>query len=697
MLSSLKVWSIPDNLKRRRHAAQYTLLERAMFDDDLDAKSRAYTTRADVLYKLGDGAGTKSAFRQAEEASQHTKGNDTTRRLETLLYLNQVLFRAREIEAARRIADQVLATARKADNATTHQYFFLRAALQLAEFGDADQAFHAAEAAQTAKKSAKGNEQVTIGGGLQQKEGGPIQMVPTMDSPKESYAQILGHIVDLKASVKAENKAEAKQAAERALTTVRAHGDILFSYPIFPEFSKAIILSGEGSALRQFAQNVTDPMSQFRAHSQLAVALAEVGVLLAKVGKVQEASKKVQGASDEARSAQEAADRMGDRKLRLKNLAEWARDLAPNMPLSAETVARKVLAEVDPASDDSEVRANALAALVETSVRNQKPETARDFADRIPQGTKTSRAIKSRAYARVAQGMALRSKYGTAREIAERCSVPKEKHEAFSWILLYYAKKYHPQRASAIESAAYLPSDTQVFPSNLIPSKLSASIAMVDPEQNGEGGLHIGGANDGEHFLGTTRRAAKTSVAQAENETFSSVGALLNALLNKEEPAAQEVRLRAKLTPDSPRISEEKRNVTVHSYLYAAKKEADNDFHLLLGDGSDTPQPRFITAEVSGLPNPSDSTDKPVLESARNQFKAFFQQGFGLPGNRYVRFDPPIPLTVSGSVFFDIDHRPGQHRTGNILTETVWEIHPVSAIIFEPRATEPAVPGRGSD
>ena len=86
--------------------------------------------------------------------------------------------------------------------------------------------------------------------------------------------------------------------------------------------------------------------------------------------------------------------------------------------------------------------------------------------------------------------MALRSKYGTAREIAERYSVPKEKHEAFSWILLYYAKKYHPQRASAIESAAYLPWDTQVFPSNLIPSKLSASIAMVDPEQNGQGGLH---------------------------------------------------------------------------------------------------------------------------------------------------------------------------------------------------------------
>ena len=365
------------------HAAQYTLLERAMFDDDLDAKSRAYTTRADVLYKLGDGA-AKSAFRQAEEASQHTKGNDTTRRLETLLYLNQVLSCAREIEAARRIADQVLATARKADNATTHQYFFLAQPCNWPSSVTRIRPSTPRRQRKPRRSPRKATSRSRSAAGCDKRRAGQSRWFPRWTPRKSPTAQILGHIVDLKASVKAENKAEAKQAAERALTTVRAHGDILFSYPIFPEFSKAIILSGEGSALRQFAQNVTDPMSQFRAHSQLAVALAEVGVLLAKVGKVQEASKKVQGASDEARSAQEAADRMGDRKLRLKNLAEWARDLAPNMPLSAETVARKVLAEVDPASDDSEVRANSLAALVETSVRNQKPETARRLRRQDP-------------------------------------------------------------------------------------------------------------------------------------------------------------------------------------------------------------------------------------------------------------------------------------------------------------------------
>ena len=36
---------------------------------------------------------------------------------------------------------------------------------------------------------------------------------------------------------------------------------------------------------------------------------------------------------------------------------------------------------------------------------------------------------------------------------------------------------------------------------------------------------------------------------------------------------------------DSDRVQEEKRNVSVTAFLYATKKEADNDYHMILGAG----------------------------------------------------------------------------------------------------------------
>ena len=118
------------------------------------------------------------------------------------------------------------------------------------------------------------------------------------------------------------------------------------------------------------------------------------------------------------------------------------------------------------------------------------------------------------------------------------------------------------------------------------------------------------------------------------------------------------------------------------AFLYATKKEADNDFHLLVGDNPDGGDGRFMTSEVSGLPNP-DNNLTPQFQTARDQYKGFFAAtGQGLPGDRYVRFQPPVPVTITGSAFFDVDHKIGEVRSGNIVPETVWEIHPISAIAF---------------
>jgi hypothetical protein len=140
--------------------------------------------------------------------------------------------------------------------------------------------------------------------------------------------------------------------------------------------------------------------------------------------------------------------------------------------------------------------------------------------------------------------------------------------------------------------------------------------------------------------------------------------------------------MRSKLNEDSPRSPDEERNVTVTAFLYATKKEDDNDFHLLIGDNPNGGDGRFMTAEVSGLPVPDNATT-PHFRQVRDQYKEFFNStGQELPGNRYVIFSDPVPVTITGSIFFDVDHQIGEVRSRNAVPETVWEIHPVSSLVF---------------
>src|SRR5262249_54159202 len=136
------------------------------------------------------------------------------------------------------------------------------------------------------------------------------------------------------------------------------------------------------------------------------------------------------------------------------------------------------------------------------------------------------------------------------------------------------------------------------------------------PEEN-EGALEPrsrrppgGGPHDTESFLGTSRKDAKTSVATGPIVTVASTGALLDSLLAGQTVAANDALMRSKIpTWDPPRVSEEEENVQIVAFIYAAKKESDNDFHLLLGgSAAGGADPRYMTAEVSGLPNPPNSS-----------------------------------------------------------------------------------------
>jgi hypothetical protein len=140
--------------------------------------------------------------------------------------------------------------------------------------------------------------------------------------------------------------------------------------------------------------------------------------------------------------------------------------------------------------------------------------------------------------------------------------------------------------------------------------------------------------------------------------------------------------------PDSNRVSEEMRNVRVHAFLYAASREDDNDFHLIIGRDPKESTKVFMTMEISGLPTkgvpPFDKKTFDTLKSARDAYKGFFKNN--LPGLGYDFYPNPVPIIIGGSLFFDMSHakgsRPGPSKLRPFMP-VVWEVHPVTEIEFK--------------
>jgi hypothetical protein len=187
----------------------------------------------------------------------------------------------------------------------------------------------------------------------------------------------------------------------------------------------------------------------------------------------------------------------------------------------------------------------------------------------------------------------------------------------------------------------------------------------------------------GDNFGGTARKAAKLSIAQAPTEKFND----LRDLVAKLTPDDQMIHHKPKIpdTPNSNRVKEEMRNIHVTAFLYAASREADNDFHLIIGRHPNTTPETYMTMEVSGLP-PQNSPAFTALNTARNAFKKFFGNN-NLPGAGYHFYSPPIPVTIEGSLFFDVAHSTGQRPGPPSLKSrmpTVWEVHPITSIKLGP-------------
>jgi len=198
-------------------------------------------------------------------------------------------------------------------------------------------------------------------------------------------------------------------------------------------------------------------------------------------------------------------------------------------------------------------------------------------------------------------------------------------------------------------------------------------VAVVDTEL---------AARPGDSFRGTSRKAAKLSIAEAPIEALDDLPSLIASLTPDGQMSSHHPPISD--GPDSDRVDEEKRNIRVRAFLYAASRENDNDFHLIIGSDRSAGPLKCMTMELSGLP-PSRSRSYRRLKKTRDAYKAFF--GSNLPGTSYDFYDPPIPVEIGGSLFFDISHATGQKPGPSSLRPfipTIWEVHPITRIVFEP-------------
>jgi hypothetical protein len=186
----------------------------------------------------------------------------------------------------------------------------------------------------------------------------------------------------------------------------------------------------------------------------------------------------------------------------------------------------------------------------------------------------------------------------------------------------------------------------------------------------------------GDAFAGSDRKVAKLSTSGSKVEKFDDLSALIASLAKEKAMTKHKPPIGTDSMSD--RVTEEDRNVRVKAWLYAASRENDNDFHLILGRDPALDKEEYMTMEVSGLP-PATAPSFAAINGVRNTFKTFFADH--LPGSGYDFPDPPIPVEIGGSLFWDATHahgpRPGPQDLRPHMP-VIWEVHPVTFLKFEP-------------
>jgi len=187
-------------------------------------------------------------------------------------------------------------------------------------------------------------------------------------------------------------------------------------------------------------------------------------------------------------------------------------------------------------------------------------------------------------------------------------------------------------------------------------------------------------ATQADVFNGAFRPEAKTSYATRKTEKLTQVDTLMGSLptdMQMNQMHHELVRKDKNQQNHEPRIDLETRNVTVKAWLYWVGHQADNDFHLVLGNTSElTSTTVFMNSEVSGLP-PAKPTQRPFMDLRRK-----LRQLIADNANKKGAFVTPVPIQITGSLLWDGEHRNpnnvGPKKPVDIRPTKAWEVHPIS-------------------
>lgn len=195
-----------------------------------------------------------------------------------------------------------------------------------------------------------------------------------------------------------------------------------------------------------------------------------------------------------------------------------------------------------------------------------------------------------------------------------------------------------------------------------------------DDADETEDGFNTRDVDKGDSFEGSDRAYAKLSYAEAAPQIFETMGSLQQTL-----PLDSISKNWIKKALE--RTIYENRNVQVRTcYLFAVARMDDNDLHCIIGDYNKDLRPiNLMNCEVSGLPR-MDMKDYTKFIVVRDSIMKYLGSHFNNAG--YYIFRPGIKIAISGSLFFDTDHKAGTIGPPLHRPVTAWEIHPISDITF---------------
>jgi hypothetical protein len=186
-------------------------------------------------------------------------------------------------------------------------------------------------------------------------------------------------------------------------------------------------------------------------------------------------------------------------------------------------------------------------------------------------------------------------------------------------------------------------------------------------------------------FEGSERATVKTTKSRAPLETNVDAAKLFKALAQTEKnDCANRSTFR-----DTQRKPVENRNVKLNTvYLYTFKRQADEDYHLVVGSTASLATAYFFNVEISGEP-PAGVNGRTEIVQARADFEHYFGIEEACARTYYAKDfrKDPIPVRITGSLFFDAHHcttfrASGPQKWTDIVLQTAWEIHPITAIEF---------------